>query len=121
MSTINVSNLNDGTTTVGTTYITNGSAKAWANTGSGTTTRGSFNLSSLTDNGTGDYTYNFTSSMNNNDFTTTTSAFRDNDAYTGIYFDDQTTSRTKTRHYDRGTTTRGDVDSVYIVINGDLA
>ena len=31
MSTINVSNLNDGTTTVATTNLTNGSAKAWAN------------------------------------------------------------------------------------------
>ena len=28
MSTLEVSNLNDGTTTVGTTFITNGSAKA---------------------------------------------------------------------------------------------
>ena len=30
MSTLEVSNLNDGTTTVGTTYVTNGSAKVWA-------------------------------------------------------------------------------------------
>ena len=104
-----------------TTSLQQGLGKAWANTGSGTTTRDSFNLSSLADNGTGDYQYNFTSSMSNNDFTTTTSAFRDNDAYTGIYFDDQTTSRTKTRHYNRGTTTRGDVDSIYIVVHGDLA
>ncbi len=124
MSTLEVSNLNDGTTTVATTYVTNGSAKVWANIDGTLATiaaRDSFNLSSLTDEATGGYIYNFTSNMGNNDFTTTTSAFRDSDGYTGIYFDDQTTSRTKTRHYDRGTGTRSDEDSVYIVVHGDLA
>ena len=29
MSTLNVSNITDGTTTVGTSYVVNGSAKAW--------------------------------------------------------------------------------------------
>jgi len=65
MSTLEVSNLNDGTTTVATTYITNGSAKAWVNfNGSGTiATRDSLNVASLTDNGTGDYTVNYTGSI----------------------------------------------------------
>jgi len=104
-----------GTTT---TSLQQGLCKAWANiNGTGTiAARDSLNVSSLTDGGTGDYTYNFTNNMGNNDFTTTTSAFRDNDGYTGIYFDDQTTSKTLTRHYNRGTTTRGDVDSIYIVV-----
>ena len=30
MSTLNVSNITDGTDTVGTSYVVNGSAKAWA-------------------------------------------------------------------------------------------
>ena len=67
MSTLVVSNINDGTTTVPATYVTNGSAKAWVNfNGTGTVaTRDSFNVSSLTDNGTGLYTNNFSSAMGN--------------------------------------------------------
>ena len=67
MSTLEVSNLNDGTTTVATTYITNGSAKAWLNMkGTGTiSVTDSFNVSSIVDNTTGRYATNLTSSMNN--------------------------------------------------------
>jgi len=67
MSTLEVSNLNDGTTTVATTFITNGSAKMWVNfTGITTTaTRDSFNVSSLTDGGTGNTTVNLTNNMGN--------------------------------------------------------
>ena len=49
-----------------TQYVVNGSAKNWlAFDGTPTTpaARGSFNHSSLTDNGTGDFTNNFTSSL----------------------------------------------------------
>jgi hypothetical protein len=44
-----------------------GIAKAWVNfDGTGTPAiRGSFNVSSITDNGTGDYTVNFTTAMPN--------------------------------------------------------
>ena len=70
MSTLEVSNLNDGTTTVATTYITNGSVKAWVNFNQQGTyaTRDSFNVASLTDNATGDATMNFSSSMGNNGY-----------------------------------------------------
>ena len=73
MSTLEVSNLNDGTTTVATTYVTNGSAKAWVNfNGTGTiASRDSFNTSSLTDHNTGHYSQNFVSAMLNNDFSAT--------------------------------------------------
>ena len=52
MSTLNVSNITDGTDTVGTSYVVNGSAKAWVNfNGSGTiAVRNSLNVASLTDN-----------------------------------------------------------------------
>jgi len=45
--------------------IANGIAKAWVNfNGTGTVAiRASFNVSSITDNGTGDYTVNFTTAM----------------------------------------------------------
>jgi len=71
MSTLEVSNLNDGTTTVATTFVTNGSAKAWANYDTTGTTqfRDSFNFSSLTDNNTGDTTLNVTNSFSNANYT----------------------------------------------------
>jgi len=67
MSTLNVSNITDGTDTVGTSYVVNGSAKAWCKfIGSGTATiNDSFNISSLDDNGTGDYDINYTNSFAN--------------------------------------------------------
>jgi len=48
-----------------TSYVVNGSAKAWLNlTGTGTATiNGSLNISSITDNGVGIYTENFSNSF----------------------------------------------------------
>lgn len=45
--------------------VVNGSSKAWVNfNGTGTVAiRAGFNVSSITDNGTGDYTINFTTAM----------------------------------------------------------
>lgn len=65
MSTLNVSNITDGTTTVDTSYVLNGSAKAWVNfDGTGTiATRDSLNVASLTDNNIGNYTINLSSSI----------------------------------------------------------
>lgn len=70
MSTLNVSNITDGTTTVGTSYVVNGSAKAWVNftTVTTTTANDSQNVTSLTDNGTGDTTVNLTNSMSSTDY-----------------------------------------------------
>ena len=57
---------NAGTESVDTTYVINGSAKAWNNVnGTGTiASRDSFNISSISDTGTGDITHSFTNSMN---------------------------------------------------------
>lgn len=65
MSTIQAANISDGTTTVGTEYVVNGSAKAWVNfTGTGTIAiRESLNASSLTDSGVGQYQVNYTSAF----------------------------------------------------------
>ena len=67
MSTINVSNLNDGTTTVATTFVTNGSAKSWINAdGTGTISiRDSLNVSSIVDTFTGQITSNFSNAFAN--------------------------------------------------------
>ena len=65
MSTIIASNISDGTTSVASTYVVNGSAKAWVNfNGTGTVAiRDSLNVSSITDNASGDYTVNFSAAM----------------------------------------------------------
>ena len=51
-----------------TSYVVNGSAKAWVLGSSNAALTNSFNTSSGTDNGTGDYTYTFTSAMSSGDF-----------------------------------------------------
>ncbi len=63
MSTLSVSNITDGTDTVETGYVVNGSAKAWVNTNSGGSPLSSLNVATVTDNGTGNYTINFTSNF----------------------------------------------------------
>jgi flagellar capping protein FliD len=54
-----------GTQTVPVATVAQGSAKAWVNfNGTGTVAiRAAFNVTSITDNGTGDYTVNFTTAM----------------------------------------------------------
>jgi hypothetical protein len=68
MSTIRVDNF--GPSAGGTTYSARGIAKAWVNfNGTGTiATRDSENVSSLTDNGTGDYSFAFSSNFNAADY-----------------------------------------------------
>jgi hypothetical protein len=65
MSTLNVSNITDGTTTVGTSYVVNGSAKAFGMYQmSGTATLyESLNISSLTDSGLGYATLTLSNAM----------------------------------------------------------
>ena len=68
MSTIRVDNF--GPSAGGTTYSARGIAKAWVNfNGTGTiAARDSENVSSLTDNGTGDYSVNFTNAFGAGDY-----------------------------------------------------
>jgi hypothetical protein len=59
-----------GTQTVPVATVAQGSAKAWVNfNGTGTVAiRAAFNVSSITDNGTGNYTVNFTTAMPDADY-----------------------------------------------------
>ena len=63
--TLTVSTISDGTNSTSATNAIQGSAKAWVNfNGTGTVAiRASYNVSSITDNGTGDYTVNFTNAL----------------------------------------------------------
>ena len=71
-SELRVNTLKDasGNNSVGLSYVANGSAKAWINfNGTGTiATRDTFNTTSLTDAGTGKYSFDFVNDMNNNDY-----------------------------------------------------
>jgi hypothetical protein len=68
------STINDDTGVLATQNGMTGIAKAWVNfNGTGTVAiRDSFNVSSITDNGTGDYTINFTTAMPNANYAVVT-------------------------------------------------
>ena len=95
MSTIKTETLSTpSNATVPVDTVVNGTAKAWVNfNGTGTVAiRRAFNVSSITDNGTGLYTVNFTTAMvdanyaivmYNNGSTTENSATAFNNQYTG--------------------------------------
>ncbi len=72
MSTLQVSNLNDGTTSVATTFVTHGSVKAWIclenTTSSALVELDSFNVSSTTDVSNNDSQIDMTTAMNNANF-----------------------------------------------------
>ena len=76
MSTIIASNISYGTTSVPSTYVVNGSAKAWVRWSmSGTAANvDSFNISSLTDISTGICKQTLTSSMSDGNYANVTTA-----------------------------------------------
>lgn len=72
MSTLRLTTLSNqgGTASVPSDTVINGTAKAWVNfNGTGTVAiRASFNVSSITDNGSGNYTVNFTTAFANTNY-----------------------------------------------------
>ena len=72
--TLTISTLSDGTNSTSATNCIKGSARAWIQfVGSTGTINGSFNVSSITVNTTGDYTVNFTTAMSNINYAVTAS------------------------------------------------
>jgi hypothetical protein len=71
MSTLNVSNISDGTDTVETGYVVNGSAKAWVSVNQQGTMAvlDSQNVASIVDHGTGATEVNFSNAMANANYT----------------------------------------------------
>jgi hypothetical protein len=64
MSTLVAQTISNGTVSTSSANVIQGSAKAWVNfNGTGGTIRASYNVSSITVNGTGDYTVNFTNAF----------------------------------------------------------
>jgi len=74
-SILRVNTLTDASSnnSVATSTVFNGTAKAWANlNGSTFGLRDNFNVGSATDNGTGDYTVNFSNNMNDANYASPT-------------------------------------------------
>lgn len=77
MSQIIATTLSNGSVSVPTATVVNGSAKAWVNFDGGAGTiaaRDSLNVASLTDSGEGNYTVNFSSAFGAADYTTAATA-----------------------------------------------
>lgn len=88
MSSLRTNNIANvaGTASTDVLNVINGSAKAWVNfNGTGTVAiRQGYNVSSITDNGVGNYTVNFTNAMVDKNFATTV-CVSDDDAVAPIW------------------------------------
>ena len=125
MSNLVVSNISDGTTSVGTGYVVNGSVKAWVNfNSSGPTIRGSFNIASITDNGVGDFTLNFINSMSDGNYSASGLLGLANDAgaYNPLSIDtDNRTASSCRVDTENSASAQSDAVSNDAQIHGDLA
>ena len=116
---------------INTSYVFNGTAKAWVNlNGTGTiATRDSFNISGTTDNGTGDYSFAINNDMNNNDYAigshTQRNASTTENLYCSSYQNDHDTAhavgsfRISTNRPDNAD--HEDAQSLMCTVHGDLA
>ena len=106
-----------------TTNLQQGLVKSWVNatTVESESLRDSFNVASITDNDTGNNSYNFTSNMSNDDYAVLFAGWRDHDSYYGSAHNQITTSAFKARSFTRGGNSAVDSDTVWGGIVGDLA
>lgn len=122
---------NAGTSSVDMGYVVNGTAKAWVNfNGTGTiATRDSLNVASLTDEGTGAYQTNLTTSLDNANYAVAGSAggsggpsgcWHTTGFNANSYNTDNQTGSFHTQIY-YATSTVADVQFVYSALLGDLA
>ena len=125
MSTLKVTNIQDssGSNSSTTEQIFQGRAKAWVNfNGTGTVSiRDNFNVSSITDSGTGVYTANFSSAMSNNDYASVVSTGNNDKGRYGIMIDsdDKTTSACKIFGFQTESGSSLDSEEVSLAIFGD--
>lgn len=132
MSTLNVANVTDGTTSVPTGYVVNGSAKAWCQfdgTAGTIAYDESFNGSSLTDLGVGRYQNNITSAMNTTTYPVLAEAGTEQTDYAAqsdahdhnSMIGSRTASAQRLFSVDHDTGEQDDCQSMNAVIFGDLA
>ena len=116
----------DGTArSIDTDYILNGSGKAWVNYNSSTAIRDSFNISTLDDDGTGDYTAHVTNAFANDDFSVKTGGANGSasaTAYCLSVFDYTTSSvEMETFSVSASSVAKADRSMNNLSIHGDLA
>ena len=121
MSTSVTSNVSDGTLSIPTAFVTNGSAKAWANySGVTVTIRDSLNTSSIVDNGAGLQTTSYTSSMVNIFYSLLTGASSPGDTGMLVKVLGQATGSCQFFHY-TGSNNGLDNSNFSFGVQGDLA
>lgn len=121
--TLTVSTLSDGTNSGSATDAIKGSARAWVNfDGTGTVAiRASYNVSSITDNGTGTYQINFTNAMTDANYgiagfgTWESNTLPATNLSYGNDFS-QTTSYTQIKTYATGNYSLTDSKNVHVVV-----
>jgi len=125
MSNLVVSNISDGTTSVGTGYVVNGSAKVWAFYTTKTTTSifDSNNVSSLSDLGTGVTGITVINSYNSSTSYNVTAFGGDPGSSTAFVTDANNTRNTTTFVVDTRNTSNTNIDCgrVSATSHGDLA
>ena len=125
-SELRVNTLKDaaGANSVAMEYVANGSAKAWTNLNmSSGTYRDSLNIASATDNGTGDFTNNYTSAMANANYNHEYTQF-ENGRTGGYVLNNYGTYVTASLMRGRARESGGalaDSDYVGLTVHGDLA
>ena len=110
-----------GAGNVTTTNVQEGIAKQWFNQSSGATPRGSFNVASITDNGTGDDSYSYTNNMNDTNYASVPAGWRDHDAYHATAENNFTTALNRVRAFTRGGNSQADSGYKACAVFGDLA
>lgn len=115
MSELRATTISDLAGTGPVTLTGQSAAKAWAsNAANGTAVNYSFNTSSITDNGAGDYTFNLANAMSSSSFIAVGS---DNGLNVGA--NPNTASSWRVRTYNTSDTLRD--NSTYSTVHGDLA
>ena len=104
-----------------TTNLQQGLAKQWFNNSAGSSPRDSLNVSSITDNQTGDDSYALTNNMANDDYASITAGWRDHDAYHACAENLISTSANRCRSFTRGGSTLVDSGYKAVAVHGDLA
>ena len=130
MSTINAQNYGDGTDSVPASAVLQGTAKAWVNfNGTGTVAiRESFNVASLTDLGTGRYSFSRSNAFSNSNYSSTFGVIRQDNSSTessgNMSFQSLSSyqaSSMRVSVYDNDTNAYRDAVMVNVVSSGDLA
>ena len=111
--------VNTGTEkSIDTSYLFNGVAKVWCNHNTTPSIQDSFNVSGVTDEGTGSFDTDFTNAMSNNTYSAVCGAFGTSQQTFGVIRDSSTTSYRCNTYGDDGSAEDRDLANLGI---GDLA